>query len=795
MPIFYLTSASISYLTQFILSVAITATLARRSCLRKERKPRCLLLTGFFAFITLFIGLLFLESASLPTRRLVVVYLENTTLAIALVFLLQFAYRFPALLTRRKWESHLVLGLSLAYTAWEAGYAILRFILLRGGEVLFRTPGMDYALLALLLWVPLVFLRQYVLLAIGSRQNGRGWLAALLRPEVPEARAAGSFALIYLFVASLSLFNILRDLYLLPTFLASSVISLGILVALFAFWNTYLNFQKETFSFMAKLAGTTLTVMLAFLGIVGWVISPVQQENFSPVLRDLRTLRFTPNEQGGYDITEIPFVFEADLGIDLNLSDADQEGKHVTEHILNTCSPALDFEFSFYGHPYSQVYACNDGTLGVGQPAVYRNYQYRYGAGTPLIMALLTDLYPDIGPGNVFVLQEANRLVVTWHRLRGFYEQETELTFQLSLYPSGVFEISYNGLPPAGSALLDFQPNDEPMSHVWAIGAVPGGMAWDQAPQFVDLAQLPLSTGTSGAVQDYLLGFRQHLNELFTPLAWLILAASISVIAGVPLLLYFNLVKPLEALLAGVRHVDDGNLDVQVEVKFQDEIGSLAQSFNNMVVWLKSLVTNLEERVAARTAELTGANDKLQQKLEVIEALQEELREQAIRDPLTGLFNRRFLQEMLAREFAQADRRKWEIGLILMDIDHFKNVNDRHGHQMGDQVLQELGKLLNASVRKGDIACRFGGEEFLVIMPNSSLENTHQRADEIRAAFEGLASRLIQDSGTRVTLSAGVVIYPRHGIDYDTLLKNADVALYQAKHQGRNRAERYGEQE
>jgi diguanylate cyclase (GGDEF)-like protein len=306
------------------------------------------------------------------------------------------------------------------------------------------------------------------------------------------------------------------------------------------------------------------------------------------------------------------------------------------------------------------------------------------------------------------------------------------------------------------------------------------------------LTSLPIHSGPDGVVQDYLLEFRLYLNELLVPIAWLILGAGILITTGFPLLFYFNLVKPLRSLLDGVRKMESGSLDTQVPVQYKDEIGSLTNSFNGMATQLRSLVTDLDVRVAARTEELTAANEQLKTRLEEIKVLQEQLREQAIRDPLTSLFNRRYLQEMMELEIAQAERQGWKIGVIMMDIDHYKLVNDTYGHQMGDRVLQELGKLILSKVRKGDIACRFGGEEFLIILPNAPLENTLQRANEIRSAFEEMSRMILKHSDIHLTLSAGVVVYPTQGLDYDTLLKNADSALYFAKNLGRNRAETIG---
>lgn len=163
-----------------------------------------------------------------------------------------------------------------------------------------------------------------------------------------------------------------------------------------------------------------------------------------------------------------------------------------------------------------------------------------------------------------------------------------------------------------------------------------------------------------------------------------------------------------------------------------------------------------------------------------------ELREQAIRDPLTGLFNRRYLQETLEREFSRAKREALTISILIMDIDHFKQINDTFGHPAGDYILQEFGKLLQECVRLEDIVCRYGGDEFVVVMPGANIAAACERAEQIRATF--LARRIaFEDHELHATLSLGAAAYPRHGLSADEVLSNADQALYQAKQAGRNR--------
>jgi diguanylate cyclase (GGDEF)-like protein/PAS domain S-box-containing protein len=184
--------------------------------------------------------------------------------------------------------------------------------------------------------------------------------------------------------------------------------------------------------------------------------------------------------------------------------------------------------------------------------------------------------------------------------------------------------------------------------------------------------------------------------------------------------------------------------------------------------------------------ELRKANQRLKDQLAEIEMLQEQLCEQVTRDPLTGLFNRRYLQETLERELARADREGSCLSVIMIDIDHFKDFNDTYGHMAGDLVLRALADLLQYSSRAGDIACRYGGEEFLVVFPWASLQDAGQRADQIRQKFQDQPV-VYSELQLTVTLSAGVAGFPQHGDNVDEILRAADRALYQAKRAGRNR--------
>jgi diguanylate cyclase (GGDEF)-like protein len=167
--------------------------------------------------------------------------------------------------------------------------------------------------------------------------------------------------------------------------------------------------------------------------------------------------------------------------------------------------------------------------------------------------------------------------------------------------------------------------------------------------------------------------------------------------------------------------------------------------------------------------------------------LREMLRTLSIRDPLTGLFNRRYLEESLARELHRAARSNRPLAAIMIDIDHFKRFNDEFGHDVGDLVLRAFAELVLEHIRKSDMACRLGGKELVVVLPDAGLEVAVARAEALRAAIHGLSLRYQDKPLGTVTASFGVAVYPEHGVDAEALLHAGDCALYRAKREGRNR--------
>jgi diguanylate cyclase (GGDEF)-like protein len=171
--------------------------------------------------------------------------------------------------------------------------------------------------------------------------------------------------------------------------------------------------------------------------------------------------------------------------------------------------------------------------------------------------------------------------------------------------------------------------------------------------------------------------------------------------------------------------------------------------------------------------------------------LQSRLENQSIRDALTGLFNRYFMQISLERELSRAARKKQALAVLMLDVDHFKRFNDTYGHAAGDAALQGIANILKSNIRPEDIACRYGGEEFTILLPDITMSSAYERAQGIVDAVSRLSITYGMQTYTEFTISIGVALYPNDGGSLELLLRRADEALYRSKRQGRNQVSLY----
>lgn len=247
------------------------------------------------------------------------------------------------------------------------------------------------------------------------------------------------------------------------------------------------------------------------------------------------------------------------------------------------------------------------------------------------------------------------------------------------------------------------------------------------------------------------------------------------------LLLSWEVLNPMAGIARMAERMARGDLKARAPVRGAAELQVLATTLNDAARKLGSTQEQLETEVARRTEELSRAFEQLSQANERLERL-------ALTDPLTGLFNRRYLEQALALEITRQRRQKRPFSLLMVDVDHFKHYNDTHGHPRGDDVLRELAQILQGSLRASDIVARVGGEEFVVVLLDAELPLARSAADKVRQAVaDHRFPHGEQQPLGKVTVSVGVASWPKHGATADEVLAAADRALYASKSAGRDR--------
>jgi len=221
--------------------------------------------------------------------------------------------------------------------------------------------------------------------------------------------------------------------------------------------------------------------------------------------------------------------------------------------------------------------------------------------------------------------------------------------------------------------------------------------------------------------------------------------------------------RSIRALLDAARRVRSGDLGARTRLRqVNDELSQVGRAFDEMAETLQQRDADLRKAV-------------------------HELKEQAVTDPLTGLYNRRHLRDVLSREIMRAKRTNSPLAALMVDVDHFKRINDALGHEAGDMVLKELSALFKRCIRGSDTACRYGGEEFVLLLPEAALDGARSKAEDIRNAVKSMGLSFHGKPLGTLSVSIGVALFPQHASEAEALLAKADEALYQAKGAGRDR--------
>ncbi len=303
----------------------------------------------------------------------------------------------------------------------------------------------------------------------------------------------------------------------------------------------------------------------------------------------------------------------------------------------------------------------------------------------------------------------------------------------------------------------------------------------------------------------YLIGMDMRATEVENKLYKLRISGLISLVFSLILAFIFSKIlsshfyTPINLLISKCSSITKGNVGETIDIKTGDELEKLIEAFNDMSSNLKQTYENqkqaeaelrnskelLETKVEGRTKELVELTRKLIGEISERKQIEERLARTATTDILTGIMNRRAMLEQLRYHSIKFQRNKMPFVLLMVDIDNFKSINDTHGHDTGDEVLIFIADLLIKSTRSQDLVSRWGGEEFLILLPDTKLDGGIIAAEKIRSRIANEEIK-INELIINVTVSIGVSEF-QNGQTIEMCIKNADQALYEAKNQGRNK--------
>jgi len=858
MPAVYLTPASISYLNQVILASLISAYLLRRF-LRTGARGRTAadwMLLAIFVTVILMSAAFFFEVTLLGVGTYAAVAVETGLTVLLFAVLIWFSYSFPQPIGT-KLEKQIAMAVCGGYVAFEVAYAVWRLQIVGRGQIAYASDSFDLSLIIGAVWIIANFIR-------GGLKDGGD-------------RAARRLALVFCIPLVLALINLAYSIGFVTAPAYYIALTTGLPLTLYLFTLSYLAAKPEATSLAVRVLGAMITGQLAILGILGWLVAPQYARGYQPAIVDHRSLRFDPLSDGGYRVEEIPLAYQPDIGVRVHPEDP-------TRALSDT--GGLPFASVFFGQSYDDVYINTDGSLSFGAPLSHRFLQISL-THQPAIFAMLQS-YGFPADSGIYVNRDGDRLVVSYVNVASYYYPQHRATFQIVLTADGSITLTTYSLPEQAQYFI----NDRPDAAPWALGITPGGAI--AAP--IDFNALPTVIGAEGGIQDEYLAFRQAIHTLLLPFTLGSLVVGLVFLGIFAVMVHLSLTVQLDNLISGVKGFRRSGGAIHLPVLHNDEIGFLTDTFNTMSVELGALIHDLEERVAARTADLSTANLQLSKLSTAVEqsadaivitdlkgrieyvnhafceatgysaeealgqnprilksadtppevyrdlwatlargetwsgdllnttktgellwesavispirsssgavthyvAVKENIterkraeqeRERLIAlDPLTGLYNRRYFFETGEALFGQGTARPPRLAALMLDIDHFKSINDTFGHQGGDTVLREVAERLATHLRASELLARYGGEEFAVLLTQVEPVDV---ADIATRLVQGINATpiAIDDVLIKVSISLGAAYATDDTASLDALLSHADRALYEAKRLGRNRWE------
>jgi signal transduction histidine kinase len=583
-----LDSCSVIRLATFVLSLAIAAYLTSR----KGRSQATVFLALTFYGAALFNLASFLEFAGLyywqprNLKNLLVPLFQDLGPAGALASLVFFAYCFPCLPAQQKREMRVVGAVLAGLNLGMLAFTVYEFVFL-------ERMRSDYALQMAyfsalygflgtqMLFVLVLLFRRSVLLSAGK---SRPWWRKLLRPEGRSAATARSLALNLLLPPAAVGGYLLMTYGLLSQAVATYIIWLFFLLFYFNFVVIYLNHAIEPSTFQVKLVGLTLIPVLSLLGLAALYVGSATEKDYleRDLLPSSQTLLFRPNAAGSYDIAARPLSFRPELGQRLDIGFGQRQQVEAR------------FDFPFFGRRFRSLHVLHCPLVYLGETVREQGWGgYR---PNPAIAPLLLNLDPSRG-GGIFLNSEPESLTLTWFELPEL-GMDNANTVQLTLRSDGSIAMSFGALDPQGP-YTSLQMYSFTMAT--PTGQNPGSLGGAAAygPKLTGIhpglpaaplhalrfpASLPYSSPKPEVLFDsYESGYYRYLHSRMSVLALLLLASSLFILFFFPILFRTNLIRPLQALAAGMRRADRGDLGVRVQPRFRDEIGFLTRSFNKML--------------------------------------------------------------------------------------------------------------------------------------------------------------------------------------------------------------------
>lgn len=427
----------------------------------------------------------------------------------------------------------------------------------------------------------------------------------------------------------------------------------------------------------------------------------------------------------------------------------------------------------------------------------FKHVRFAPGLRVKMGFVLVSVLLISLGLTGWTTLQEQEERVLNETRERG--SDLARFTAQSVVY--GVVGYDYHAIQLLLDELIKSQSinyakvtNSKGNTMAKAGRLVPGNELWTFFEQKIifdgtQVGELSLQMDNSRIVQQ----LSEQRDELILRETILILLIAV----GEFLALSFFIIRPVSIISDSIRTSvnEDGLITQDIPYRGSDELGILSAHFNNMRNRLNETNEKLRSNVELANQEVQEKNKRLQFQSDELKLINKKLEQLSITDPLTELFNRRHFDVLLEKELSFANRHNEDMSLIIFDLDHFKDINDNHGHSVGDTTLCTVANILRKNIRNSDIACRIGGEEFAVICRNADLHEIRVISEKLRSLFHNNVIRTEQDE-INVTASFGLmtlVSLPEQSMSPNDFFHCADIAMYHSKQHGRNRVTHYSD--